>query len=84
MIEWRADTSRWMQVATVLRKRIESGEYPPGRLISERGLVEEFGVAYTTIRKATKHLREEGLIYTRPYLGSFVGPEPPAEESGEA
>ncbi|WP_326637241.1 winged helix-turn-helix domain-containing protein [Streptosporangium sp. NBC_01755] len=80
MIEWRADSARWEQVARVIRKRIESGEYPPGRLISERGIVEEFGIAYTTARKVTAGLRTEGLIYTRPNYGSFVGPEPTDNE----
>ncbi|GAA3441083.1 winged helix-turn-helix domain-containing protein [Planomonospora venezuelensis] len=91
MIEWRADLPRWQQVANIVRRRIESGEYPAGRMLTERALAEEFGVAYTTIRKATKWLPEQGHIYTRPYLGSFVGPEPtdddessPANGSGEA
>ncbi|MFJ2029407.1 winged helix-turn-helix domain-containing protein [Streptosporangium sp. NPDC087985] len=80
MIEWRADLPRWQQVATVLRRRIESGEYAPGRLLSERAITEEFGIAYTTARKVTAGLRADGLIYTRPSLGSFVGPEPADDE----
>ncbi|MGS2641655.1 winged helix-turn-helix domain-containing protein [Streptosporangium sp. G12] len=74
--EWRADLARWEQVARVIRARIEGGEYKAGHLISERGIVEEFGIAYTTARKVTAGLRADGLIYTRPNYGSFVGPEP--------
>ncbi|WP_067184485.1 winged helix-turn-helix domain-containing protein [Microtetraspora niveoalba] len=82
MIEWRDDLPRWRQIATVIQRRITSGEYPPGRLISENGLMQEFGVARNTARKTIVWLREEkALIYTRPNLGSFVGPEP--EDDGE-
>lgn len=42
--------------------------------------MEEFGVAGNTARKAIKSLREDGLIYTRVNLGSFVGPEPRDDE----
>jgi DNA-binding GntR family transcriptional regulator len=51
--------------------------------------VQEFGVARNTIRKATRALREEGLIVTVPQLGSFVaeeasteGPNPEEELGG--
>ncbi|MEU4332306.1 winged helix-turn-helix domain-containing protein [Nonomuraea dietziae] len=76
MFEFRDDLPRWQQIVRVIRRRIESGEWPPGRLISERGVQEEFGVAGNTARKALKALRDQGLIYTRVNLGSFVGPEP--------
>ena len=42
--------------------------------MSEVRLVQEFGVARETIRKAIRQLREEGLLYTVPNLGSFVSP----------
>ncbi|GAA2211423.1 hypothetical protein GCM10009850_068820 [Nonomuraea monospora] len=74
MIEFEPDRPRWQQIADVLRARISSGEYPPKYLVSEVRLVQEFGVARDTIRKAIRQLREEGLIYTVPNLGSFVSP----------
>ncbi|MGW6495467.1 hypothetical protein [Nonomuraea angiospora] len=43
-------------------------------------VIEEFGDAKITARKAIKGLRDEGKIYTRPDLGSFVGPEPDDED----
>lgn len=76
MIDWRDDQPRWKQLVTIIRRRIESGEYPPGRMLTERGLMEEFGVAKVTARKAFAGLRERGLVYTRHALGSFVGPDP--------
>jgi GntR family transcriptional regulator len=77
VIELRADQPRWRQVANILRQRIESGEYKRGvPLPSETGIVQEFGIARGTARKVIAHLRDEGLIYTVPQIGSFVGPEP--------
>ncbi|MFI7132563.1 GntR family transcriptional regulator [Nonomuraea sp. NPDC050153] len=61
----------------VIRRRIESGEWPPGRKITESGIKDEFVIAKVTVRKVIKGLRDDGLIYTRPNLGSFIGPEPP-------
>lgn len=84
MINWRDDLPRWEQIVRVVKRRIDSGEWPPGRMITERAVIEEFGVAKITARKALAGLRERGLIYTRPNLGSFVGPEPADdEERGE-
>lgn len=80
MINWRDDLPRWEQIVKVVKRRIDSREWPPGRLITERSLVEEFGVAKVTARKALANLRERGLIYTRANLGSFVGPEPDDDE----
>lgn len=80
MIHWRDDLPRWEQIVRVIQQRVESGEYPPGRLITERAIAEEFGVAKVTVRKAVAGLRERGLIYTRPNLGSFVGSDPDAEK----
>lgn len=54
---------------------------PPQALISEVRLEEEFGVARTTVRKATAALREEGLITTTPGMGSFVAAFPEAGRS---
>ncbi|WP_101788626.1 winged helix-turn-helix domain-containing protein [Nonomuraea indica] len=80
MINWRADLPKWQQIVRVIKRRIESGEYPPGRLITERAIIEEFEVAKVTSRKAMAGLRDLGLVYTRPNLGSFVGPEPADED----
>lgn len=78
-MEFEPDRPRWQQIADVLRARISSGEYPPKYLVSEVRLGQEFGVARDTMRKAVRHLREEGLLYTVPGLGSFVSPPKEAE-----
>lgn len=75
MIDWRRDQPKWVQIAAELRARIAAGVYKQGNpLPSERQLVEEFGVARGTVRKALAKLIEEGLIYSVFGLGNFVGP----------
>ncbi|MFC8583443.1 GntR family transcriptional regulator [Streptomyces sp. NPDC057217] len=73
MIEFAPDQPRWRQVADVIRQRIEDGTYPPRtRVPSVLGLQAEFGIAAATGQKVHRALRDEGLIYTEPGLGSFV------------
>ncbi|MBN6054483.1 winged helix-turn-helix transcriptional regulator [Nonomuraea sp. RK-328] len=63
----------YLQVAALLRGRIESGEWPPRRrLPSVVALEHEYGVARNTILKAIKHLRETGYVYTVPNWGTVV------------
>ncbi|WP_370018398.1 GntR family transcriptional regulator [Planotetraspora sp. GP83] len=71
-MEFEPDRYVWVQVAERLRSRIVDGTYHPKYLLSEVQLMQEFGVARGTLRKAMKQLREEGLLYTVPNLGSFV------------
>lgn len=73
MIEFEPDRFRWEQIADTLRQRISDGTYRPKHLLSEVQLMQEFGVARGTLRKAMQRLRDEKLIYTIPNLGSFVG-----------
>jgi DNA-binding GntR family transcriptional regulator len=55
-----------------VRRRIISGEIPPGVNISELALAEEFGVSRTPVRETFKQLQTEGLIEIRPRVGTFV------------
>ncbi|NBE95194.1 winged helix-turn-helix transcriptional regulator [Nonomuraea sp. KC401] len=73
MIEFEPDRFRWEQIADILRQRISDGTYRRKHLLSEVQLMQEFGVARGTLRKAMQRLRDEKLIYTIPNLGSFVG-----------
>lgn len=80
VIEFEADVPRWKQVAEVIRQRIADGTYPPRtRVPSVVQLATEFGIAQATAQKVHRGLRDEGLIYTEPGLGSFVtaSPQPP-------
>ncbi|MGW1440275.1 GntR family transcriptional regulator [Streptomyces griseus] len=73
MIEFAPDQPRWRQVAAIIRQRIEDGTYPPRtRVPSVLQLQAEFGIAAATGQKVHRALRDEGLIYTEPGLGSFV------------
>jgi DNA-binding GntR family transcriptional regulator len=63
----------YRQIAGILRRRIEAGEYPPDtRIPTESELVEAFEVARTTVRRAVEVLRNDGLVYTVPQRGTYV------------
>ncbi|GGZ12244.1 hypothetical protein GCM10010387_00100 [Streptomyces inusitatus] len=79
MMEFDPTRPKWQQIADVIRQRIASGEYPARHLVSEVRLESEFGVARTTVRKATAELRDEGLIVTTRGMGSFVSDRNPPE-----
>ncbi|TDD05565.1 GntR family transcriptional regulator [Nonomuraea deserti] len=83
MMEFRKDRPVWRQVADEMRRRIAA--MSPGDLVdSEQSMVQEFGIARGTARKVIAHLREEGVIYTVPGLGSFAGPKPPEDDAEPA
>ena len=64
----------YRQIAAWLRARIEAGEFRPGEdpLPSEKELVQLFGVARDTARRAVQVLRDEGLVVTVPQRGTYV------------
>lgn len=65
----------YVQLANILRARIESGELPPRRPIpSKKQLRQEFGLAGETVDKAIAILKDEGLVETQIGLGIFVLP----------
>jgi GntR family transcriptional regulator len=73
----RSAVPPYRQIAGWLRSRIEAGEFRPGEdpLPSEKDLVDLFGVARDTARRAVQVLREDGLVETIPQRGSYVLPE---------
>ena len=78
----------YIQVANDIATRIEVGEITH-KLPAERQLAEEYGVAYQTVRRSMKLLRDQGLIITRQGRGTFVasavlGDEDEAEPGGGA
>jgi GntR family transcriptional regulator len=81
---------KYAQVIEELRRRIESGEYPPGSLMpSEYQLSEEFQLTRATVVRALRVLREDGWIETQQGKGSFVRGRPAlagleAQRPGEA
>jgi GntR family transcriptional regulator len=61
----------YVQVAAILRRRIQEGEIT-SMLPSLTQLTEETGLAMNTVRRAVKILTDEGLVYTVPGRGTFV------------
>jgi DNA-binding GntR family transcriptional regulator len=78
---FRADVPKWRQLADLVRERIASGEYQPRQPIpSEHQLVQETGLSRSTVQKALRALRDEGVIYAVHGLGTFVSP--PEDRTG--
>jgi GntR family transcriptional regulator len=69
----RSRVPLYLQVATTLRRRIESGQWQPGERISTLDELErEFQVARVTVRQAVELLQKEGLVQRRQGKGTFV------------
>jgi GntR family transcriptional regulator len=72
-IEHEGDVPIYIQLADILRARIQSGELAPRRPVpSKRSLQQTYGVAGGTIDKAIAILREEGLVRTVIGRGIYV------------
>ncbi len=55
-----------------IRKRILSGEYPPGQALMTELLSDEIGVSRTPVRDALRKLEADGLVSIRARLGASV------------
>jgi DNA-binding GntR family transcriptional regulator len=63
----------FLQIADIIRGRIESGRYTPGTAVpSIERIRQETGVSIMTIRKGMKVLADEGLVRIVPGKGTFV------------
>jgi GntR family transcriptional regulator len=63
----------YRQLAGIGRARITRGDWAPGqRIATEKDLVQEFGLARTTVRRAIAVLVEDGDVNTVPQRGSYV------------
>lgn len=75
MIDHDGPTPLYVQVADAIGARINRGELQPNRPIpSENQLVQEYGIARGTARKAIELLRDRGLVTTVVGRGTFVLP----------
>ena len=73
MIDHEGPTPLYVQVADAIQARIEVGDLLPNRPIpSENQLVQEYGVARGTARKAIQLLRDRGLVVTVVGRGTYV------------
>ena len=55
-----------------IRRLVLGGDFPPGAVVPEAFLAQEFDVSRTPIREALKQLQHEGLVEIRPKVGTFV------------
>ena len=60
------------QIARELREAIISGELPPDTRLIEKDLADQFQISRGPLREALRELEEEGLVETRPHVGSKV------------
>jgi GntR family transcriptional regulator len=76
MIDRESGVPLYRQLADILRSRIDSGTYAPGKLLpSETHLQQEFELARDTVRAALDILRDEGRVRTYPGRGTSVVPK---------
>lgn len=71
-MEWDETQYKYVQLAAIIRERIQAGVYPPQTKLSEVALEQEFNVSRPTVRQALAILREERLIVTLKGKGSVV------------
>jgi GntR family transcriptional regulator len=72
-----ADEPLYVQLAGIVRRRIENGDLQHLDLVpSESSLVQTYGVSRDTARRAVALLRDEGAVFTVPHRGTYVGPRP--------
>lgn len=76
-IDQFSDVPLYRQLALILRGEIESGKLSRlAALPSETTLQQTYGLSRDTVRAAVAALREEGLVFTVPQRGTYVGPRP--------
>jgi DNA-binding GntR family transcriptional regulator len=62
----------YRQVAGILTRRIEAGEWRSGPLPSVKALQQEYGVGRDTVLHALQLLRDGDVIFTVAKRGSYV------------
>ncbi|HUY48667.1 MAG TPA: GntR family transcriptional regulator [Streptosporangiaceae bacterium] len=72
-IDLRSAVPAYRQLASILREQIESGELAADQIVpSETTLVQRYGVARGTVRRAIEVLRDEDLVVTVQGRGTYV------------
>jgi len=62
------------KIFKTIRDRIVYMEYPPGKLLPEKDLCDEFKVSRTPLREAVQKLKEMKLVTVIPRYGTYVSP----------
>ena len=79
-IDHEGPVTPYRQLAEILKARIARGDWAEGRPIaSETRLVQEYGLARSTVRRAIALLAEEQAVWTVQGRGTYVGQPPPTE-----
>jgi len=69
----------YLQLAAIIRGRVERGELAPGtRLPSILAMAAEYDVSVPTVRKALTLLKGEGLVVGVAGYGTFISEDPAA------
>lgn len=72
MLDRNSQTPLYIQLAQLIRQKIESGEIRPGdKLMSESEMIKTYSLGRLTIREALSILENEGLIIKQHGVGSF-------------
>jgi GntR family transcriptional regulator len=72
-----ADEPLYVQLAGIVRRMIRSGKLQHlDPVPSESSLVQTYGVSRDTVRRTMALLRDEGVVFTVPHRGTYVGPRP--------
>jgi GntR family transcriptional regulator len=72
-IDLRSAVPAYQQLAAILREQIASGELAADQMVpSETTLIQRYGIARGTVRRAIEVLRDEGLVVTVQGRGTFV------------
>lgn len=72
-IEPNSAVPKYHQLFEILRQKIDDSEWKPHEAIpSNRDLSEIYGVSMTTVREALDIMSNQGLIYRKHGLGTFV------------
>lgn len=67
---------KYYQLASILRQKIDDGEWEPRSPIpSERQLEQLYNISRTTIREAVDHLVRQGFLYREHGRGTYVSPQ---------
>jgi DNA-binding GntR family transcriptional regulator len=69
---WDTPRAKFANLHRALRDRICLLEYPPGAALSETDLARQFALSRTPIRRVLQMLETEGLVETKPNVGSIV------------
>ena len=73
MVDHGSPVAPYRQIAAILRRGIESGQYAPGaRLPSINDLMQAYGVAHLTANKALRLLVTDGLAVLSAGRGYYV------------